>query len=81
MHREKGYTFQYNSKICIILWGIVMHIVLLWGVMDANFHSPIIPGLVPVPMPSEAPAKRLFIFVADGLRYRTFAENPPPYLM
>lgn len=57
-----------------------MHLILLWGVLDVNFHSPIIRGLPIVPAPSEPPAKRLLLFVADGLRFQTFIEKPPPYL-
>lgn len=68
------------SRTFIILWGLFMHIILLWGVMDANFHSPVIPGLPVIPMPNGSPAKRVFIFVADGLRYRTFKDYTPPYL-
>ncbi|XP_012273342.1 GPI ethanolamine phosphate transferase 1 isoform X2 [Orussus abietinus] len=60
--------------------GLLMHLIILWGVLDANFHSPILQGLAPIPVPKPGPAKRLFLFVADGLRYRTFKENPPPYL-
>ena len=69
-----------NSRVFIILWGFIMHLILLWGVLDANFHSPIISGLSVVPMPKGAPAQRIFIFVADGLRYRTFRDHIPPYL-
>ena len=57
-----------------------MHIILLWGVLDANFHSPIISGLPAVPMPKGPPAKRVLIFIADGLRFRTFRDYMPPYL-
>ncbi|XP_008204852.1 GPI ethanolamine phosphate transferase 1 isoform X1 [Nasonia vitripennis] len=69
-----------SSRIFIIIWGFVMHIIFLWGVMDANFHSPIIQGLPVVPMPSGSPAKRILVFVADGLRFRTFKSFTPPYL-
>jgi predicted AlkP superfamily pyrophosphatase or phosphodiesterase len=72
--------FLNNSHLLIIPWGIFMHVILLWGVMDSNFHSPIISGLSVIPMPKQSPAKRVFIFVADGLRYRTFKNNTPPYL-
>ncbi|KAK0078653.1 hypothetical protein PV325_002228 [Microctonus aethiopoides] len=62
------------------LWGLIMHSIVLWGVLDANFHSPILNNLPTVPPLNNPPAKRLFLFVADGLRYRTFAEETPPYL-
>ncbi|KAK2576053.1 hypothetical protein KPH14_007394 [Odynerus spinipes] len=57
-----------------------MHLVLLWGILDINFHSPIIQGLPIVPVLKNAPAKRLVLLIADGLRYRTFIEDIPPYL-
>ena len=69
-----------NTHIFIIMMGLLMHIIILWGVMDANFHSPIISGLPPIVMPKNAPAKRILIFLADGLRYRTFNNFTPPYL-
>ncbi|XP_076164323.1 GPI ethanolamine phosphate transferase 1 isoform X2 [Ptiloglossa arizonensis] len=33
-----------------------------------------------VPVLENAPAKRLVLFVADGLRFRTFIESPPKFL-
>ncbi|XP_043271659.1 GPI ethanolamine phosphate transferase 1 [Venturia canescens] len=63
-----------------ILWGSLMHLVVLWGVLDANFHSPILQGLPVTEAPRDPPAKRVFLFVADGLRFRTFIQDPPPYL-
>ncbi|CAL1679696.1 unnamed protein product [Lasius platythorax] len=62
------------------LWGLIVHLVLLWGVLDVNFHSPIIKELPVVPAPSGSPAKRVLLFVADGLRFQTFIDKPPPYL-
>lgn len=58
-----------------------MHLLVLWGVLDVNFHSPILKDLRSISPPSGAPAKRLILIVADGLRFRTFLENPPPYLI
>ncbi|XP_071558894.1 GPI ethanolamine phosphate transferase 1 [Temnothorax nylanderi] len=69
-----------GKNYLFVLWGLTMHLILLWGVLDVNFHSPIIRGLPVVPAPSGPPAKRLLLFVADGLRFQTFIENPPPYL-
>lgn len=62
------------------LWGLTMHLFLLWGVLDVNFHSPIINELPIVSAPNGAPAKRVLLFVADGLRFQTFVDKPPPYL-
>lgn len=78
---------MYNKKFNIvdnnysfIIWGLAMHLILLWGVLDVNFHSPIIQELPNVPILRNAPAKRLVLFVADGLRFRTFIEAPPKFL-
>lgn len=60
--------------------GFIGHVIVLWGVLDANFHSPVMSNLQQVPPLPGAPAKRVFLFVADGLRYRTFSENLPNYL-
>jgi hypothetical protein len=62
------------------LWGLTVHLILLWGVLDVNFHSPIIRELPIVPAPNGAPAKRILLFVADGLRFQTFIDKTPPYL-
>nr|XP_050863201.1 GPI ethanolamine phosphate transferase 1-like isoform X1 [Vespula vulgaris] len=83
IHQNKsGYPYAYNknSTYLFVLWTLIIHFVFLWGVLDINFHSPIIQGLPVVPGLKNAPAKRLILLVADGLRYRTFRENIPPYL-
>lgn len=79
---KRGYSYAYNKydTYLFVLWTLIIHFVFLWGVLDINFHSPIIQGLPIVPGLKNAPAKRLILLVADGLRYRTFKENIPPYL-
>ncbi|EZA60656.1 hypothetical protein DMN91_007484 [Ooceraea biroi] len=62
------------------LWGLIVHLILVWGVLDVNFHSPIIKELPIVAAPNGAPAKRVLLFVADGLRFQTFIDKPPSYL-
>lgn len=79
MTYSKKCNIASNSYIFVI-WGLLMHMILLWGVLDVNFHSPIIQELPKVPILNGAPAKRLVLFVADGLRFRTFMEEPPKYL-
>ncbi|XP_076638024.1 GPI ethanolamine phosphate transferase 1 isoform X7 [Colletes latitarsis] len=69
-----------NINYAFVTWGFAMHLMLLWGVLDVNFHSPIIQELPNVPVLKNAPAKRLVLFVADGLRFRTFIESPPKFL-
>ncbi|XP_023213417.1 GPI ethanolamine phosphate transferase 1-like [Centruroides sculpturatus] len=48
--------------------GIVIHIIFLSSVFDIYFKSPIIHGLSPHYIPLPPPAKRVVLFVADGLR-------------
>ncbi|XP_014214600.1 GPI ethanolamine phosphate transferase 1-like [Copidosoma floridanum] len=77
---KENYKITRSNITFVILWGFFMHLIFLWGVMDANFHSPIVTNLSAVPMPSSPPAKRVVVFLADGLRYRTFKHDTPPYL-
>lgn len=77
---ERKQWIEMGNSYVLALWGLIMHLILLWGVLDVNFHSPVIRGLPIVPAPTGAPAKRLLLFVADGLRFQTFIEKPPPYL-
>ena len=71
---------KYKADYFLGFWGFLMHLIMLWGVMDANFHSPIIQGLPAIPVSEKGPAKRVLLFVADGIRFRTFWDNLPPYL-
>ncbi|CAG5106878.1 Similar to PIGN: GPI ethanolamine phosphate transferase 1 (Homo sapiens) [Cotesia congregata] len=76
MTGHKQSTEGYLFGIC----GLIVHLVILWGVLDANFYSPVLNDLPVVEPLSGAPAKRLFLFVADGMRYRTFSSEPAPFL-
>ncbi|XP_066598156.1 GPI ethanolamine phosphate transferase 1 [Prorops nasuta] len=75
----KEEKYKYNNCF-LVFWGVIFHVLLLWGILDANFHSPIIQGLPITPITKDAPAKRLFLFIADGLRFRTFNQDTPPFL-
>ncbi|XP_064466864.1 GPI ethanolamine phosphate transferase 1-like isoform X2 [Ornithodoros turicata] len=48
--------------------GLTVHVVFLMSIFDIYFKSPIIHGLPAYEVPLSAPAKRLVLFVADGLR-------------
>lgn len=52
----------------IILSAIFVHIILLLSIFDIYFKSPIINNVPVTISKSKAPAKRLVLFVADGLR-------------
>ncbi|XP_005174896.1 GPI ethanolamine phosphate transferase 1 [Musca domestica] len=56
-----------------IIYAVVLHILLLGSIFVIYFRSPVITNLKPQPsLPLEAPAKRLVLFVTDGLRAESF---------
>ena len=58
----------------LILSGICVHLVLFYSIFDIYFTSPLVHGMTPTSSPVEPPAKRLILFVADGLRADKFFE-------
>ena len=56
--------------ICV---GIVVHLIVLFSIFDIYFKSPITHGMKPIDkLAPTVPAKRLVLFVADGLRADSF---------
>ncbi|KFM71110.1 GPI ethanolamine phosphate transferase 1, partial [Stegodyphus mimosarum] len=66
--------------------GVIIHTIFLYSVFDVYFKSPIIHGMTPYSTPLPAPAKRLVLIVADGLRadklfeVNAQGETNAPYL-
>lgn len=58
-----------------ILSAVCVQILFLVSVFDIHFQSPIVKGMIPYASPIPAPAKRLVLFSADGLRFDTFLNN------
>eukprot|EP00898_Chlorokybus_atmophyticus_P000525 jgi/Chlat1/1473/Chrsp12S02018 len=59
------------SAWALILLGVIVHAVYLFSIFDIYFKTPLVHGMTPVaPRPEIAPplAKRLILFVGDGLR-------------
>ena len=62
------------------LLGAFVHILYLAAIFDVYFKSPLVQDLQPLPVSTKAPAKRLVLFIADGLRadlfYKVSKEFP-----
>lgn len=60
--------------LAFFLIGFLVHLVFFAAIFDIYFTSPLVHGTTPHRVPREPPAKRLVLFVADGLRADTFFE-------
>ena len=60
----------------LIIVGIVVHVIVFYSIFDVYFKSPLVHGMRPIEKLSidKSPAKRLVLFVADGLRADTFFD-------
>ena len=54
--------------------GSALHLIFLVSVFDIHFKSPIVSVSDPPPPAFPPPAKRLVLFVADGLRAQSFYQ-------
>uniref|UniRef100_A0A8B9Q1J2 GPI ethanolamine phosphate transferase 1 n=1 Tax=Apteryx owenii TaxID=8824 RepID=A0A8B9Q1J2_APTOW len=54
--------------------GLLVHCVFLASIFDIYFTSPLVHGMTPQQTPLPPPAKRLVLFVADGLRADSLYE-------
>lgn len=58
----------------LVVLGVVLHAVYMLSIFDIYFKTPIVHGMDPVTPRFKAPAKRLVLLVADGLRADKFFE-------
>ncbi|KAM9164758.1 GPI ethanolamine phosphate transferase 1 isoform 2-T3 [Pangshura tecta] len=74
------------NMLIFIIAGLLVHCVFLASIFDIYFTSPLVHGMTPQRTPLPPPAKRLVLFVADGLRADTLYElddngtSQAPYL-
>ncbi|XP_024521186.1 GPI ethanolamine phosphate transferase 1 [Selaginella moellendorffii] len=66
-----------SREVKIIILGVAVHALFMLSIFDIYFKSPIVHGIDPVAPRIQAPAKRLVLFVADGLRADKFFELKP----
>ncbi|KAM7506653.1 hypothetical protein LguiA_017106 [Lonicera macranthoides] len=58
----------------LVVLGVILHAVYMLSIFDIYFKTPIVHGMDPVYPRFNAPAKRLVLLVADGLRADKFFE-------
>lgn len=59
----------------LIINGIIVHIIILLSIFDIYFKSPIVNNIIPTVTKNIAPANRLVLYVADGLRAETLIKS------
>ncbi|XP_073018983.1 uncharacterized protein [Primulina eburnea] len=58
----------------LVFLGVILHAVYMLSIFDIYFKTPIVHGMEPVKPRFSAPAKRLVLLIADGLRADKFFE-------
>lgn len=71
------------GRVGFLTLAVVFHLIYAYSIFDIYFVSPIVSGMRPFGVKrapgADAPAKRLFLFVADGLRAdKAFQALPDP---
>lgn len=70
----------------LIIFGVTVHLIFFYSIFDIYFTTPLVHGMTPYVSNPNPPAKRLVLFVTDGLRADKFFEPLPngkptaPYL-
>jgi phosphatidylinositol glycan class N len=62
------------SEVGLVILGVLLHSSYMLSIFDIYFKTPIVHGMNPEPLGIRAPAKRLVLFIADGMRADKFFE-------
>jgi phosphatidylinositol glycan class N len=69
-----------SQKSRLVAFGVALHALLIYSIFDVHFLTPQVDGMQATAPEYEAPAKRLVIIVADGLRGdRLFEMEAAPH--
>lgn len=72
--RERRRKWLKRREQWIVILGVVLHAIYMLSIFDIYFKTPIVHGMDLVTPAFVAPAKRLVLLVADGLRADKFYE-------
>lgn len=72
--RERRRKWLKRREQWIVILGVVLHAIYMLSIFDIYFKTPIVHGMDLVTPSFVAPAKRLVLLVADGLRADKFYE-------
>ena len=57
-----------SSQTRLAVFGVALHALLIYAMFDVHFITPLVHGMEPTTADFAAPASRLVVIVADGLR-------------
>ena len=57
-----------SSQARLAVFGVALHALLIYAMFDVHFLTPLVHGMEPTTADFAAPASRLVVIVADGLR-------------